>query len=85
MSMVRQETLGVKGNPFNEFICANCGRRLGRHWIFRPDKFADVRPGDRNGRKPDGRLYCHRDQAGWAHSYYQRRLRRSLEPAGYRP
>ena len=80
MSMARQQDL-VKHNPFNDFICATCGKRMGLHWVFRPDCLSDARG---TNRKPDGRYYCNRDGVGWAKDYYQRTLRRSLEPAGYR-
>ncbi|MDE2099540.1 MAG: hypothetical protein KGL39_19970 [Patescibacteria group bacterium] len=78
--IAKQDSLS-KTNPFNEFICAGCGKRLGSHWIFRPEVFADVRP-DGRGRKPNGKLYCHSDQTGWAGDYYQRELRR-INVSGY--
>jgi hypothetical protein len=68
--------------PFHDFICDGDGRRLGDHFLFRPEKFADVRPGDKNGRAPDGKLYCHRDGLGVAARYHQRMLRRTMA-AGY--
>jgi hypothetical protein len=80
MSMARQEKL-VPRNPFNEFICDVCGRRLGRHWLFRPDKFADT-TGAAGARKPNGKLYCRPDQVSYAGSYHQRQLRRTMDP-GY--
>lgn len=67
--------------PFHAFVCDNCGKPLGQHYQFRPDKMADVAAGP-NGRKPDGKLYCNRDQLGWASSYHQRELRRTMV-AGY--
>lgn len=68
--------------PYHDFICDGCGKRLGRHLLYRPEKFADVRPGDKNGREPNGKLYCNRSQTSFAASYHQRQLRRTME-AGY--
>ncbi len=68
--------------PFHSFVCTGCGKTLGKHVLYRPEKFADVRPGDKNGRAPNGKLYCRPDQTGYAGSYYQRQLRRTME-AGY--
>jgi hypothetical protein len=65
--------------PFHDFICDGCGKNIGSHLLYRPDKFADVRPGDKNGRAPDGVFYCHRDQLGKAMRYHQRTLRRTME------
>lgn len=75
--MVRQGDL-TKHSPFHDFICVNCGRPMGVHWIFQPEKLADVFTLTRQGRKPDGKYYCHRDQCGFASSYYQRSLRRIM-------
>ena len=72
--MAQQEKL-VPRNPFNLMVCATCGKHMGKHFLFRPEFFADVRQ-DGFGRKPNGRLYCHRDQTGWAGSWFQRQLRR---------
>ena len=84
MSMMRlQETAAP--TPYHDMICDNCGGRLGRHWLFRPDKRGDISAPTRfEGRKADGKLYCHRDQLGCASSYHQRALRRSMEPLGYK-
>lgn len=72
-----------RGNPFHLFICTSCGRSLGNHFLFRPDKLRDVMTlADTKGRAPDGKLYCHRDQIGHAAHYYQRQLRRTMTP-GY--
>ena len=76
MAMVRQDDLTTH-SPFHEFVCGNCGKRMGTHWVFRPDKLADVYVGP-NARKPDGKLYCHRDQLGYAASYFQRELKRTM-------
>lgn len=81
------QTLSVvnpaRGNPFHLFICTNCGRSLGKHFLFRPDKLKDVFAlADSPGRKPNGKLYCRRDQMGYAGGYYQRQLRRTMAP-GY--
>lgn len=81
MSMVRQDEL-TKPSPFHEYICENCGNRLGSHYLFRPDKMADVYVGP-NARKPNGKLYCNRDQLGWASGYHQRELKRTMVE-GYR-
>ena len=76
--MTRQDDLTAK-NPFHNFICDGCGERLGKHWLFRPEKLRDVFVlADTKGRKPDGKLYCHRDQTGWAKSYHQRELKRTM-------
>lgn len=80
MSMSRLEDMNP-ATPFHEFICDGCGQRMGRHWLYRPDRFADVRP-DGDGRKPNGRFYCNRSQTSWAGSYHQRQLRRTMAP-GY--
>ncbi len=80
MSMVRQDRL-TKPTPFHRFICSGCGKPLGRHWIFRPDKLTDV-VGGAAARRPNGKLYCRPDQLGYAGAYYQRELRRTMEP-GY--
>ncbi len=86
MSMMRLEKTvspqAARLNPFHKFICDSCGRTMGRHWLFRPDKLADVFRLTEQGRKPDGKFYCWRDQVGWAKSYHQRQLRRTME-AGY--
>ena len=71
-----------RGNPFHLFVCTNCGRPLGKHFLFRPDRFSDARPGDKAGRQANGKLYCRRDQLGYAGQYYQRQLRRTMAP-GY--
>ena len=71
--MVRQEAL-TRPNPFHRFICDSCGNPLGRHFVFRPDNFSDARGG-----RATGKLYCHRDQVGWAGSYHQRELARTME------
>lgn len=81
MPMTQQSQLSKPG-PFHEFICVTCGRTLKTHWVYRPEKLADVHQLTKQGRKPDGKLYCHRDQLGFAGSYYQRQLRRTME-AGY--
>jgi len=78
MSMVRQDAL-TKPTPFHSFICDGCGKPLGQHWLFRPDKMADVHVGP-NARRPDGILYCNRDGLGRALSYHQRELKRTMEP-----
>lgn len=65
--------------PFHQFVCDSCGKVLGSHFLYRPEKFADVRPGDKNGRAPDGVFYCHRDGVGMAKVYHQRALKRTLE------
>jgi hypothetical protein len=81
MSMVRQDKLGSKSSPFHDFICGGqtggCGKRLGSHFLFRHEKQADLRGGP-DSRKPDGKLYCHRDQTSYAGAYYQRQLRRTM-------
>ena len=82
MSMMRQDEIGQR-TPFWDFICDTCGKTLGSHWLFRPDKFGDVHPRF-EGRKGNGKLYCHKDQASYCGSYHQRTLRRSLESAGYK-
>lgn len=72
-----------RGNPFHLFICTNCGRALGKHFLFRPDRLRDVMSAaDTKGRQPNGKLYCRRDQIGYAGAYYQRQLRRTMAP-GY--
>lgn len=76
MSLARNESIS-KNNPFNFYICDVCGNRLGRHWLFRPEKLTDV-VGGAGSRKPDGKLYCHRDQVSYAKSYHQRELRRTM-------
>lgn len=81
MPMIEQGKLGTP-TPFHEFICVNCGRNLKTHWLYRPEKLADVHLLTRQGRKPDGKLYCRRDQLGFAGAYFQRQLRRTMEP-GY--
>lgn len=81
MPMMQQGVLS-KNSPFHEFICVNCGRALKTHWVYRPEQLADVFLLTKQGRKPDGKLYCRRDQLGFAGSYYQRQLRRTMEP-GY--
>jgi hypothetical protein len=68
----------AKPTPFHQFVCDGCGKSLGSHFLYRPDRFADVRPGDKNGRAPDGIFYCHRDGIGAARSYHQRELRRTM-------
>lgn len=78
MPMLRLGETASK-TPYHDFICGpGCGKRLGDHFLFRPEKMADVVKTDRPGRSPDGKLYCHRDQAGYAGSYYQRQLRRTM-------
>ncbi len=72
----------ARPTPYHLFVCDGCGKTLGKHFLYRPEKFADVRPGDKNGRAPDGILYCYRDQLGKAKSYHQRQLRRTME-VGY--
>ncbi len=64
--------------PFHDFICDGCGKTLAKHFLYRPERFADVRPGDKNGRAPDGIFYCNRDQLGKAKTYHQRRLHRTM-------
>ena len=76
--MARQDTLN--DTPFNSYICLGCGKPLGKHWLYRPDSFGDVRGATK--RKPNGRLYCNRDGLGWSKNHYQRELRRIAEP-GY--
>lgn len=61
-------------NPFHDFICDGCGKRLGLHYLYKPEKFADVRPGDKNGRPPDGKLYCSSSGMSHAGSHFQRQL-----------
>lgn len=68
----------ASATPFHAFICTGCGKTLGKHVLYRPEKFADVRPGDKNGRAPNGKLYCRPDQTAYAGSYYQRQLRRTM-------
>lgn len=75
--MVRQGEL-TSPTPFHSFICTSCGKTLGKHFLFRPDKLTDV-VGGAGSRKGNGKLYCHRDQVGWAGSYYQRELKRTME------
>lgn len=77
-------TLGETASrtPFHDFACDGCGKTLGEHYVYRPGKFADVRPGDKNGRQYDGKLRCHRDGLGYAGAYHQRQLRRTMAP-GY--
>lgn len=58
--------------PFHDFICDGCGRTLGRHFYWRPGKLADTLLNDKNGRRADGRPYCHRDGLSWAGAYHQR-------------
>jgi hypothetical protein len=71
------------GNPFNLFICDGCGKTLGKHWLFRPEKLRDVMYiADTVGRRPNGKLYCNRSQTAWSGSYHQRELRRTMD-AGY--
>lgn len=77
MAMVRQDSL-KRSTAWNENICDNCGKRMGSHWVFQPEKMADVGPGP-NGRKPDGKYYCNSDQVGWAKSFHQRQLIRTME------
>ena len=77
MPMMQQGTLGAK-TPFHEFICNTCGKPLKVHWVYKPEQLADVFLLTRQGRKPDGKLYCHRDQVGFAGMYYQRQLRRTM-------
>ena len=79
MPLVLQDSLTNPRMPFNQFVCDNCGGRMGAHFIFRPEKFADVRGA---GRTPNGRYYCNRSQTAWSGSYHQRQLRRTLE-TGY--
>ena len=83
MSMERQENLA--DTPFNAFICTGCGRPMGRHWVFRPDQKGDITSLTRyEGRKGDGTFLCHHDGSTASPGHFQRVLRRSLEPAGYR-
>ena len=78
MPVARQDSL-TKPSPFHNFICDGCGNTLGKHWLFRPEKLRDVMfLADTVGRRPDGKLYCHRDQLGWAKSYHQRELKRTM-------
>ncbi len=81
--LVKQQDL-TQTNPFCDFICDGCGKRLGVHWLFRPERLRDVFALASGGRKPNGRLYCNRGQTAWAGSYHQRTLRRTMEP-GYSP
>ena len=80
--MARQDDLN--DGPFNRFICSGCGKPMGKHWIFRPDKLTDVAYFNSGSRRPDGRFYCHRDGSTASPGHFQRVLRRSLEPAGYK-
>ncbi len=66
--MVRQEQM-VPGNPFNAYVCNGCGNILGKHWLFKPETFADVRGA---GRTPNGKLYCKPDGLSYAGAYHQR-------------
>ena len=64
-------------------VCDGCGKPLGKHWLFRPEKLQDVMyVADTKGRAPNGRSYCNRSQTAWAGSYHQRELRRTMV-AGY--
>ena len=81
MPMQQLRTFAPK-TPFLDFICDGCNKSLGSHWQYRPEKLADVFSLTSQGRKPDGVLYCHRDQIGRAVEYHQRSLRRTMEP-GY--
>ena len=81
MPLARQRDLTPR-NHFNAFVCNGCGKELGDHWLFRPEKFADVRP-DGNGRKPNGKLYCNRSQTAWAGEYHERALERNTISAGF--
>jgi hypothetical protein len=74
--MVKQKILTPQ-NLFCNFICDNCGKPMGQHFVFRPEKFADVRP-DGRGRKPDGKHYCHSDGVAYSTSHHQRVLRRIM-------
>jgi hypothetical protein len=83
MSMDRQDNLA--DTPFNGFICTGCGRTMGSHWVFRPDRMGDVTSMTRHsGRKAPGLHFCHRDGSTASPGHFQRVLRRSLEPAGYK-
>ena len=82
MSMERQENLA--DSPFNAMICIGCGRPMGKHWLFGPEKLSDVAYSGRGSRRPDGKHYCHRDGSTASPGHFQRVLRRSLEPEGYR-
>ena len=77
MPMMLQGAIS-KPTPFHEFICGNCGRTLKTHWVYKPEQLADVFLLTTQGRKPDGKLYCRRDQLGFAGMYYQRQLRRTM-------
>ena len=82
MPLVRQDSL-TRPSPFHLFICDGCGKPLGKHWLFRPEKLQDVMyVADTKGRAPNGRYYCNRSQTAWAGSYHQRELRRTMV-AGY--
>jgi hypothetical protein len=81
MSMVQLGKLTAP-NPFHRFICDGCGKTLGRHWVFRPDRLGDV-IANATGRKPTGKFYCHSDQCGHAGAHHQRELRRTMA-AGFR-
>ena len=74
--MVTQDSL-TRPTPFHDFICDGCGRRLGEHFLFRPDKLTDV-VGGADSRKPDGKLYCKSAQTAYAGSYHQRTLKRTM-------
>ena len=82
MSMERQENLA--DTPFNAYICTGCGRPMGKHWLFRPDNRTEIGPAVRGSRRWDGRMFCQRDGSTESPGHFQRVLRRSLEPAGYR-
>lgn len=85
MPLIQQDDLvDRKKNPFNNYICDNCGSRLGSHWLFSPEKLRDVFPlAITTGRKPNGKLYCSRSQTAFAGSYHQRTLKRTMAP-GFR-
>jgi hypothetical protein len=80
MPMMRLGEFAAR-NPFHDFICGTkgggCGKRMGRHWVYRPEKLGDVIP-NASGRKPDGKFYCHRDQSSASGGHYQRQLRRIM-------
>lgn len=67
-----------KPTAFHFFVCASCGKEMRTHWVYKPEQLADVFLLTRQGRKPDGKSYCHRDQVGFAGSYFQRQLRRTM-------
>ena len=71
--MTQQKNLTTKGNPFLDYICDTCGRRLAIHWTFRNDSLKDFRT-----RNAEGRMFCHRDSTSYAGIYHQRVLRRTL-------